>query len=78
MQKLQNLIAFYTEQVMENNQRAQYGECAAFAAALGEILEAGGTNNAKQELLLAYKAEYSRRIAFHRELRAFGMKDGKK
>ncbi len=78
MQKLQNLLASHTKQVMENNQRAQYEECAAFAAALGEILEAGGTNNAKQELLLAYKAEYSRRIAFHRELRTFGMKDGKK
>ena len=78
MQELQNLLASHTKQVMENNQRAQYEECAAFAAALGEILEAGGTNNAKQELLLAYKAEYSRRIAFHRELRAFGMKDGKK
>lgn len=78
MQKLQDLLAFRTEQVMTNNQRAQYDECAAFAAVLGEIQEANGLKNAKQELLLAYKAKYNRRIAYHKELRAFGMKDGKK
>ncbi|MBR7085126.1 MAG: hypothetical protein IKI37_08120 [Oscillospiraceae bacterium] len=78
IQELQNLLSFYTKQIMENNQRAKYEECAAFAAALGEVLEAGGINNAKQEFLISYKTEYNRRIAFHRELRAFGMKDGKK
>ena len=78
MQKLQNLLAFHTEQVMEYNRRGQYQECAAFAAALGEILNSDGTDHAKQEFLLAYKTKYNRRTAFHRELRAFGMKDGKK
>ena len=78
MQELQDLLAFRTEQVMNNNQRAQYEECAVFAAVLGEIEEANGSENAKQELLLAYKAKYSRRVAFHKELRSFGMKDGKK
>ncbi len=78
IQKLQNLLAFHTEQVMEYNRRGQYQECAAFAAALGEILDSDGTDHAKQEFLLAYKAKYNRRTAFHHELRAFGMKDGKK
>ena len=46
-------------------------------AALGEILEAEGRIPSKNGYLLNWKQKYSRRIAYHRELRNYGMKDGK-
>lgn len=55
-----------------------YGECAAYIAALGELLESRGTFNGKQNLMLEYKQLYPRRRAFHEELRHFGMIDKKK
>ena len=72
--RLRELISLRTRAIIEENRRGDYGECAAFVAALGETLESRGSSNAAQRLMLEYKAEYPRRIAFHKELRAFGMK----
>lgn len=67
-----------TDYVMEHNERRVYPECAALAAVLGEILEAEGTIPAKNDFLLQCKNLYPRRTAYHRELRTYGMRDGKK
>lgn len=48
----------------------EYGEC----AALGEVLESRGNIGKKQTLFEEYRAEYSRRTAFHSELTAFGFR----
>ncbi len=75
---LQKHFAGYTAYVMEQNKRYQYEECAALAAVIGEILEADGRISSKNVYLLECKALYTRRIAYHRELRAYGMNDGKR
>ena len=64
--------------IMEGNHRNYYYECAEYIAALGEVLESRGVLNGKQKLMLEYKQSYSRRSAFHKELRTCGMKDGRK
>lgn len=59
--------------IMKNNRRNYYGECAAFIAAFGEVLESLGKPNAKASIMNQYRSEYARRSSFHRELRAYGM-----
>ncbi len=64
-----------TEAIIEKSRRGYYRECAAFLAALGEVKEYGGAGGEKEELLQSYRQKYSRRRAFHEELRLFGMLD---
>ena len=66
-------IACRVKGIMENNHRGYYWECAAFIAAFGEVQESLGIINAKNNIMQQYKSMYSRRTAFHRELRAYGM-----
>lgn len=61
--------------IMEGNHRKYYEECAGFVAAVGEVRESRGEINGRQNAMWEYKQMYSRRSAFHRELRAYGMKD---
>ncbi|MBP3609359.1 MAG: hypothetical protein J6J42_03365 [Lachnospiraceae bacterium] len=75
---MKNLVNKRVKGIMEGNHRKYYDECAAFVAALGEAEESLGKRNGKADLLLSYKQMYSRRSAFHGELRRFGMKDGKR
>lgn len=74
LRKVDSWLKKRTKAIMENNRRNYYAECASFIAALGEVLESLGNNGAKERTLQAYKREYPRRSAFHRELRRFGMK----
>jgi len=67
----------YTDYVMKWNKRGEYSKCAEYAAVLSEILEADGKVSSKNDYMLEWKAKYPRRIAYHRELRAYGMIDGK-
>ena len=60
--------------IMNANRRNYYDECAAFIAAFGEVLESLGRSNAKAEILNQDRNDYSRRRAFHDELRRFGWK----
>lgn len=46
---------------MEANRRNYYGECAAFIAALGEVKESQGAENAKAAIMNSCKTEYARR-----------------
>ena len=64
--------------IMDGNYRNYYGECAAYIASLGEVLESRGNLGAKAKLMEKYRSEYSRRRAFHEELRKYGMKDTRK
>ena len=75
LQFSEQLIAKRTAGIMEANRRNYYGECAAFIAALGEVKESRGLNRAKMQIMEQYKKEYSRRRAFHQELRYYGMKN---
>ena len=73
IQKLEQWTKKRVAGIMENNRRNYYGECAAFVAALGEVKESRGEPGAKQRTLEAYRSAYSRRRAFHQELRNYGM-----
>ncbi len=74
---IEELIAKRVNGIMEANRRNYYRECAAYIAALGEVVESRGEYKAKQRILMEYKTLYSRRRAFHRELRSYGMIDKK-
>lgn len=75
LQWIEKLIKKRVDGIMEANRRNYYGECASYIAALGEVLESQGQQGAKQRILLDYKEMYSRRRAFHEELRNHGMLD---
>ena len=62
------------EGIMEESRRNYYYECAAYIAALGEVCESRGEVGGKQRVLSEYQSKYSRRRAFHRELKAFGIR----
>lgn len=72
--RLEEWIELRTVGIMENNRRNYYEECAAFIAALGEAKESFGAFGAKQKIMEKYKSAYSRRRAFHQELRRYGMR----
>lgn len=78
LQWIEKLIKKRVNGIMEANRRNYYGECASYIAALGEVVESRGQQGAKQRILLDYKELYSRRRAFHEELRKYGMRDTKK
>ena len=69
--------AQYTANVMQYNLRNDYATCAAYAAVIGEIMESEGRISSKNDYLLNWKQQYSRRTAYHRELRNYGMIDRK-
>lgn len=75
---VETLVTKRLNGIMEGNHRKYYGECAVYIAALGEVRESRGEIGGKQKVMAEYKAMYSRRSAFHNELRAFGMRDGKR
>lgn len=74
MKMIEQYISVRTAGIMDANRRNYYGECAAFIAAYGEVCESRGINAGKAAIMEAYKMKYSRRRAFHEELRAYGMR----
>lgn len=71
---MKDLVELRVEGIMQGNHRKYYGECASYIAAIGEVEESRGTRGAKAALMEYYKMKYSRRRAFHQELREYGMK----
>lgn len=74
LMQIEKLISFRVSGIMDANRRNYYRECAAFVAAFGEVQESLGNPNAREILMQTYKKKYSRRRAFHQELKAFGMR----
>ena len=74
IKRLERWIELRVSAIMAANRRNYYGECAAFIAAFGEMLQSRGTEKAKESVMQRYRKEYSRRRAFHEELRRYGMK----
>lgn len=72
---LEMLVRKRIEGITESNHTKYYPECAAYAAALGEVLESHGQAGAKQRIMLDYKRSYSRKRSFVQALRNFGMQD---
>lgn len=73
LNKIEKWIALRVEGIMNGNHRDYYGECASYIAAFGEVQESMGRVGAKARIMEKYKNEYSRRRAFHQELRKYGM-----
>ena len=78
LQCIDGLITKRVDGIMYKNHRNYYGECAAYIAALGEVQESRGEIGGKQRTMARYKETYSRRSAFHGELRTYGMIDFRK
>lgn len=74
IEKLENWVERRVEGIMKGNYRRCYRECAEYVAALGEVKESRGEMNGKAYFMESYRAAYSRRTAFHGELRAMGMR----
>jgi hypothetical protein len=74
LDKIASWMSKRTQAIMENNRRNYYAECASYIAAIGEVRQSLGDANAKARIMEEYRQEYSRRRAFHAELRNFGMK----
>ncbi len=74
MKMIEKYISVRTAGIMDANRRNYYGECAALIAAYGEVCESRGVNGAKAGIMEKYKVEYSRRRAFHQELKSYGMR----
>ena len=72
--KIDSWIRRRVSGIMDANKRNYYGECAVFIAAFGEVQESLGVTGAKNKIMEQYRTEYSRRRAFHEELRRYGMK----
>lgn len=73
LKQIERFVSTKVSTIMEFNKRHHYGECAAYIAALGEVKESLGIQNAKANLMNSYKKEYSRRRAFLQELKNYGM-----
>ena len=71
---IERYISMRTDGIMDGNHRNYYGECAAYIAAYGEVCESRGVIGAQANIMEKYKVKYSRRRAFHQELRNYGMK----
>lgn len=78
IKKITGLLEKRTGGIMDANRRNYYGECAAYIAALGEVLESLGETGAKQRFMTSYQNRYSRRSAFREELRRYGWIDVKR
>lgn len=74
LDRIDKWISLRVTGIMEGNHRNYYGECASYIAAFGEVQESLGIPSAKSCVMEKYRSEYSRRRAFHQELRAYGMK----
>lgn len=72
VKRITRLLEKRTEGIMAANRRNYYGECAAYIAALGEVMESMGEPLAKQRLMTSYKNQYFRRSAFRKELKHYG------
>ncbi len=59
--------------IMQANRRNYYGECAAFIAAYGEVLESHGVPHGKARTMESYRAKYPRRSSFISALQSYGM-----
>ncbi|MCC8152428.1 MAG: hypothetical protein LIO96_13560 [Lachnospiraceae bacterium] len=73
LRRMEQLIAVRVQGIMDANRRNYYDECAAYVAAMGEVRESGGERNGKQRFMQKCCAQYSRRSAFRRELKNYGM-----
>ncbi len=62
------------EGIMQENRRNYYGECAAFLAALCEVMQSRGEPGAKEAYYERYRKLYPRRRAFLEAMRSYGMK----
>jgi len=78
IKRITGLLEKRTEGIMSANRRNYYGECAAYIAALGEVRESLGEEDAKQRLMTSYKEKYFRRNAFRAEMRNYGWIDVKR
>ena len=72
---IEHWIDHYVASMLKALCRREYEHCASFIAGYAGILQGMGKHRSKQQIMLEYKKKYSRYPAFHRELRAMGMRD---
>ena len=73
MDKIREQLSKRMKGIMEASRTKYYGECAAFIAAYGEVLESNGIPRAKDRIMEEYRNQYPRRRNFIQALRSYGM-----
>lgn len=74
LKRIDTWLAKRVEGIMQENRRNYYGECAAFLAALCEVLQSCGEQGVKEKYYERYRALYPRRRLFLEAMRSYGMK----
>jgi len=70
---MKQLIQKRVDGIMNANRRNYYDECAAYIAALGEVMESRGEKEGKQRVMREFMQQYSRRNSFRKALKSYGM-----
>ena len=73
IQRIDHWMEYRIQGIMQESRRNYYGECAAFLAALGEVLESRGESGAKGRYFERYRSKYPRRRSFIEAMRRYGM-----
>lgn len=73
LKRIDAWLAKRVEGIMQANRRNYYGECAAFLAALCEVLQSNGEQRAKETYYERYRKLYPRRRSFLEAMRSYGM-----
>lgn len=63
------LLDSYVDDILSNQKRHAYSNCASLIAGLGEVKESMGESNAKEDLLQVYHKKYPRHTSFRKDLR---------
>lgn len=63
------LLDSYVDDILSNQKRHAYSNCASLIAGLGEAKESMGESNVKEDLLQVYHKKYPRHTSFRKELR---------
>lgn len=75
LKEIEGWLRLRTDGIMEANRRNYYDECAAFIAALGEVLESREEPGAKQRLMKSFRDAWSRRSSFRQALKNYGYRE---
>lgn len=71
VKKIELWIESYVAEIMGENRRSHYEECASFVAAFGEVIESLGEVGAKAKVLSHYQKKYPRKRSFKGALKMY-------
>ena len=73
LQRIDRWMERRVQGIIQNGRRNYYDECAAFLAALSEVMESRGERGAKERYFARYRSQYPRHRAFIGAMQQYGM-----